>query len=304
MNLMRKTKLDTDNTGLETLEHDVLDLPIIFLYDEVEKYNQGYIKWHWHPEMQFFVVRDNPVEVFVEDRRIVLRKGEGMWINSNRMHMIKCLEGMHSAMLWTVLMLPEFISQKTSPIYKKYIQPWIEDAELSYVLFLESIAWHEEAVELLVLAFELLEKRAFGYEMSVHNCISRLWLTMLEHQKEVPKQVISATELHSQTRLKTMASYIHKNYAQHITLIQIADSAHVSKSECIRCFKKNLDVTPIQYLTEYRLEAAEKILLSSDDMINTIAARCGFEDFSYFARLFKERYGSTPSKYRKEHRSR
>ena len=84
MKFVRNTDIRTDDTGRAVIQHEALRPPILFFYDEIEKYSQGEIKWHWHFEMEFILVRDNPVEVYVEDRRIVLRKGEGIWINANR----------------------------------------------------------------------------------------------------------------------------------------------------------------------------------------------------------------------------
>lgn len=299
MEFQHLTDFTTDSEGMVLLERDILDLPIIFIYNEVEKYNLGYIRWHFHPEMEFTVVGDNPVEFYIGDRRIILRKDEGIWINSNEMHMVRCPEGISHAALYTVLLMPEFLAQKTDSIYRKYVQPWIQDPELSYVLFLESIDWHRQVIQALTSAFKMSKQQEFGYELSIRNEISKIWMKMIQHQKEIPKQISSRTTLHSQMRIRTMVNYIQEHCAERLTLTQIADSAHVSRSECIRCFKKNLNVTPIQYLNEYRLENAAELLISSAESINRIAGRCGFEDLSYFGKLFRAAHGVSPSQYRR-----
>lgn len=302
MEFVRNTDICTDENGREIIQHDALHPPILFYYDEVEKYNQGHIKWHWHLEMEFILVRDNPVEIYVEDRRIVLRKGEGIWINANKMHMVRRVEGISSAALFTILFLPEYIAPRTDVIYQKYIQPWLADPEMCYILLLDSVPWHRETVELLTRAFLTHSQGEFGFEMSVHNDISAAWLMILQHQKEVPRQASSGAELTSQERIRTMAAFIQKNFAEHITLTQIADSAHVSRSEAIRCFRKNLNITPIQFLTEYRIEQAAQMLISSRDSISDIAYRCGFDDISYFTKQFRQIQNITPSRYRKQNR--
>ena len=239
-----------------------------------------------------------------EDRRIILRKGEGIWINANKMHMVRRVEGMSSAALFTILFLPEFIAPRTDVIYQKYVQPWLTDPEMCYILLLDSVPWHRETAETLTRAFLTHSERGFGYEMSVHNDICAAWLMMLQHQKEVPRQASSGAELTSQERIRTMAAFIQRNFAEHITLTQIADSAHVSRSEAIRCFKKNLNVTPIQFLTEYRIEQAAQMLISSSEPISSIASRCGFDDVSYFTKQFRQIQNVTPSKYRKNNQKR
>lgn len=299
MDIRHITDITTENDGMRIIRHDPLDPPILFYHDEIEKYKQQKIKWHWHPEVEFIIVRDNPVEILIDDTRIVLRKDEGIWVNANKIHMMQCPENIMTASLFTIVMLPEFIAPKASLLYQKYVQPWISDPELSYVLFLDSIPWHREVIRLLTHTFTLLQKREFAYELSIHNDISQVWLMMLQHQKEIPKQSTSKSERGSQMRIKEMVRFIQENYRQHLTLEQIAASAHVSKTECNRCFKKNLNVTPMQYLTEYRLEIAARLLTSSEKSVNNIAVQCGFDDLSYFAKLFRGAKGVTPSQYRK-----
>ena len=97
-----------------------------------------------------------------------------------------------------------------------------------------------------------------------------------------------------------MLSFIKENYGNHISLADIADSAHVSRSECIRCFKKNVDETPVRYLTDFRIESAANMLLMTEKPVSEIAATCGFDDVSYFSKIFKNAKGLSPSQYRKE----
>ena len=299
MDISHITDIITESNGMRIIKHSPFDPPILFYYDEIEKYNQRRVNWHWHPELEFIIIRDNPVEIYIDDTRILLRKNEGILVNANEIHMMQCPEGILTASLFTIVMLPEFIADKTSVIYQKYIRPWISDPDRAYVLFLDSIPWHQEIVELLIHTFELLKKKEFAYELAIHNDISKAWMIMLRHQKEIPKQVVSRSDQSSQMRTKEMVEYIQSNYRRRITLEDIAGAAHVSKTECNRCFKNNLDVTPMQYLNEYRIEIAARLLGSSSESIRNIAVQCGFDDLSYFAKIFRSVKGVTPSQYRK-----
>lgn len=99
-------------------------------------------------------------------------------------------------------------------------------------------------------------------------------------------------------RIKEMLTFIQANYSREITIEEIASACAVSTSECIRCFRATINTTPIAYLKSYRLQQAALKLQLTTDKISAIAESCGFQEMSYFAKSFKEVYGSTPSAYR------
>ena len=101
------------------------------------------------------------------------------------------------------------------------------------------------------------------------------------------------------TRMRCFLQYVEAHYPEEITLEQLAQSAHVSKSECLRCFRVSLQTTPYQYLMEHRLSCAARLLKETDRSIGDIAEQVGFHQVSHFGKCFKEKTGCTPSEYRK-----
>ena len=92
--------------------------------------------------------------------------------------------------------------------------------------------------------------------------------------------------------------YIELHYMEDVTLEMLAQSANVSKSECLRCFKSTLQITPYKYLMEYRLSKAAELLKNTDMLIENIASSVGFEHLSHFGKCFREKTGFSPSEYR------
>ncbi|BCM88939.1 xylose operon regulatory protein [Abditibacteriota bacterium] len=82
----------------------------------------------------------------------------------------------------------------------------------------------------------------------------------------------------------------------------LLQSAHISPGHLCREWKKTFGVTPTQWINARRLENAAGLLLQSNLPIKEISARCGFENTTYFYRLFQERYGSAPKSYRRQPR--
>ena len=84
-----------------------------------------------------------------------------------------------------------------------------------------------------------------------------------------------------------------------MTVKEIADRVEFSESHFMRYFKDNMGTSFVDYLREYRLTMAARLLVASDATILSIAEEVGFDNLSYFNRAFKKHYGVTPSQYRR-----
>lgn len=137
-------------------------------------------------------------------------------------------------------------------------------------------------------------------EFQTRNMLSEIWLLLLEEVQETENSRIPV-KLVNQERIQTMIAFIHQNYQRKITLEEIALSASVGKRECLRCFQNCIHKTPFEYLLDYRIEAAKKLLRISSDPVMEIALQTGFINEAYFCKMFKKMCGKTPGTYRREH---
>ena len=94
--------------------------------------------------------------------------------------------------------------------------------------------------------------------------------------------------------MKRMLQYIQEHYTEEIFLSQIAESAHIGESECLRCFRSMIVCSPLQYVKQLRLQKAAELLLSTNLKISEIGMQCGFQEMSYFAKEFRAVKGCTP----------
>lgn len=83
------------------------------------------------------------------------------------------------------------------------------------------------------------------------------------------------------------------------TIEEMAQAVELSVSQLQSIFKTETGMPPIQYLRHSRLEEARRLLKSSFKPVKVIATVVGLPDRSHFTRDFKEKYGCTPSEYRK-----
>lgn len=97
--------------------------------------------------------------------------------------------------------------------------------------------------------------------------------------------------------------YLEENFSQKITLEALAERFHVSKYYMLHEFKKQYNVTIVQYLNQCRVNHAKKLLRFTSMQIEQIAAACGIHDSSYFNRIFHTAEGITASAFRKQWRN-
>ncbi len=91
--------------------------------------------------------------------------------------------------------------------------------------------------------------------------------------------------------------YIQFNYSHDISINDVAKSVGVSRSHLYRVFMSNVGKSPIDYLTEYRINEECNLLRNSNLSIAEVAVSVGFFDQFYFSRVFKKAVGMPPSKF-------
>ena len=102
-------------------------------------------------------------------------------------------------------------------------------------------------------------------------------------------------------RIQQALIYIHHHLGNRIDLNTLVAETCVSKDHLIRLFKQATGETPANYITRRKLEQAELLLTTTSLPVKNIAAELGFEDTSYFVRVFRKHSNMSPLEYRNTH---
>jgi two-component system response regulator YesN len=93
--------------------------------------------------------------------------------------------------------------------------------------------------------------------------------------------------------------FFSEHYAEQITLEQLADKLHFSKTHTNRILRKYIGMSFIEKLTQTRLQEAKKLLISDEMSINQIAERCGYTTLRGFELFFVKQTNMLPTEYRR-----
>lgn len=256
------------------------------------------IPWHWHKELEFAFVTEGKAEISEASHKYILKKGEGLFLNSNVLHQIKSVVGKETK-LYSVVVHPDILGEdKNFLLTSRYVKPIIKDESIKCQLFSTDIKWQADILSMLSKICTSYESREFAYEYRVHNLICEIWFLLL---KEVwqDRGDNPENEKADEKRIYPALQYMQEHYSQPVALEEICRVMHVGKSECFRCFKRNLNTSPMDYLLHHRISIASMLLRDTDKTTADIALECGFNSSSYFCKVFRTIKGCSPKEYRK-----
>lgn len=125
---------------------------------------------------------------------------------------------------------------------------------------------------------------------------------LLQFLSYIAAGTVENTIHHQETQnpyVKQAIEYIGQNI-QGVTVDKLAQAVNVNRSYLAELFKQNLDLTPSEYIRNFRITKARHLLESSDLSIDQVAFQCGYQHANSFTRLFNRSYGLSPRSYRQQ----
>jgi AraC-like DNA-binding protein len=136
--------------------------------------------------------------------------------------------------------------------------------------------------------YSVLDLIAILYELSLDEDARMLCNSTFTNGKDTSES----------RRVQKVLSYIQANYQNEIHLEVISKYIGMSKVSFCRFMKKRTGKNFVEYLNDYRLGIASRLLVNSNKTVAEITFECGFNNFSNFNRIFKKRKGSSPKEFR------
>jgi YesN/AraC family two-component response regulator len=249
--------------------------------------------WHFHPEIELVCVPHGKGQLYIGNRQYSYENGAVILLNSNIPH-------------------KSFDLGFESELYEEYVlQITPNQLEILFTHFPEFekikqlIKVSQEALVLPLTAHEKVFREKFQALLESHSL--RQWLIFVEVLDELSRanyEVLGVTSgnINSQQaeRVEKVFEFIEQHYTENISSQTIANLLHLTDTSFCRFFQKHTQKTFKQVLNEYRVTQACKLLSFTDKSIENIAYETGYNNQSFFNRVFKEVMHTTPMNYRKE----
>ncbi|MNQ12756.1 Arabinose operon regulatory protein [compost metagenome] len=116
-------------------------------------------------------------------------------------------------------------------------------------------------------------------------------------QTQTVKSIDEGKFLDANNPIKEVTEYIKQNLKENISLKSLSEKACMSTTSFYRFFKRELGMSPIEYILNEKIKCAKNLLKNPTLQINEVCYLAGFEDANYFIRLFKKYEGITPKQY-------
>lgn len=249
-----------------------------------------YIPDHWHEDMEFLYVHDGSMDYVVNGKEIRLNAGEGIFVNSRRIHSNASKLGEHAVFTYRIIHPSQLCG---SPyIMQQYIQPALSINSFDYII-LNQNDWTKGIVDRLIELEELPlpSKEISSIELGLYT------MSLFYENIDFKEHVKSFSPIHMNDFQKMM-NFISGHYMEKISLEDIAESANIGKTLCTKLFKKYVAKTPGEYLISYRITKSLEMLNTSDMSVTDIAYASGFNSASHYTKTFREVLGCTPLKYK------
>ncbi|MBE6118183.1 MAG: helix-turn-helix domain-containing protein [Erysipelotrichaceae bacterium] len=283
-----------DAGGRETKEHGTVLFPAA-AYNTTMHYS---IPWHWHTYMEAGILQKGSVRLLTEGHVFIIHEGEGFFLNADALHAFR-RNGKEACEMHSVVFAPRIVAGSMESVYwQNYVSPLLNNRNLKTIILKPDTDESRQILQDIRTAWENTVQEPAGFEFTVRNALSdavfRIRSRMEEHSGRH-----SSRDQRDEARIRMMLAYIEDHFHEEITLEDIAASAAVSVNECMRCFHRTVQTSPVQYVRQLRIQKAAALLRTTDLKINEAAAACGFLDMSYFSRIFRSYAGVTPTEYRK-----
>lgn len=278
--------------------HGSTEFPYTIYHSRIPEYLYSY-PLHWHNEMEIIYVSSGSCVITVNRIPVQIFAGDIIFILPGTLHAIDRHENDTVDFFNIVFDILLLKSAAPSDIcYEKYLKPYLENQIQLPVVVSPSHPLYPQIHPALAGLTKNCGLTSPGLELYIKSQLFTLFWILESLQIKVKKEMVTQYHASQIRKMKDLLQFIALHYASPLKLKDAADFCGYSIPHFMKFFKSFTGSTFIEYLNTYRLKKACELLLTTNLTVLEISETVGFDNHSYFIRIFKRQYGITPKKYR------
>lgn len=272
----------------EQRSHGTPDFP--YAYYSINAHHPRYnMVYHWHTEYELVRILSGGFQMSVDGEEYHAEAGEVLFITGGALHGGLPQDCEYECLVFdlgTILRENRIHSPQARAIF-----------QMEQTVQAHYTADMPEILSLCSELFQKIREKPEGYQWMIIGLTYCLLGTILQKKYYRPSAELPKRSRKTMQQVKKVLSYIEMEYQTDLSLDDLAEVSGLSGKYFCRLFKEIFQKTPIEYLNYYRIESACEQMAVSDRSITDIALSCGFNDISYFTKVFRKYKGMPPSHY-------
>ena len=253
-----------------------------------------HVPLHWHDQMELIYIKKGHGYITLEFSQYEVWANTIILILPGQLHSIEQYE-QDSMEYENIFFNPDMLLPRKEDRTLPFLPPFANGTSFSPAILTSDLSYYQNIANCIDACDEICKTKPISYELFIKGKLYELFFLLNTYCKTEFK----STSHKSLNKIKLILKYIEENYMHKITIADMAELTEFSESHFMRYFKETMGTSFIDYLCNYRLTMASRMLLASESSILSIAEETGFDNLSYFNRTFKKQYSVTPSHYRK-----
>ncbi|GAA0404537.1 AraC family transcriptional regulator [Paenibacillus motobuensis] len=258
------------------------------------------IDCHWHDEAEIFYCAQGCTLFQVDTDYFLVQAGEAVYIDAGDIHAAHAYGDEGCSFFSFVFNTNLLASAQYDAVQENIIIP-LQERRATLPRWIKPQEDYElELLDHITAIKKCCEDRRTGYEGAVKGHLYLMLSGLHSRNRACSRTSSNRSESSKIERLKTVIQYIQDHYGQPIRLSELAALIPMSEGQFCRFFKSMTRQTPVDYINSYRIRQAVELLRRTDRKISDIALEVGYDNISYFIRVFRKTMNCSPSEFRKK----
>ena len=250
--------------------------------------------WHYHKEVEFLLIHQGELTVYLPEEQLVLGCGDLAVFGSNEPHATSRSSNEPLKYIVFQLDLQKHLDQSTISSMKHFSEVIRPLSKLNYI-FDKNQAARELVFNLILEVYDEMQHKRIGYELAVSAKIKSILLALLRADE---RKMLHYHEDPLIERILPALDYIDKNLADKIKIEDVTRLVNLSYYYFVKLFKKALGMSFTDYVNFKRIKLSEQLLLTEDISIVEVAEKVGIPNLGHFYEMFKRLNGCSPKQFK------